>query len=77
MGYSVKRITFDDTNLYLTVDGTKYRVSMLSLSQRLYRAEKSLRENYRVSAEGYTIYWPKLDLQLQLNGLLQMAQKTF
>ncbi len=78
MGYAVKRVSFDDVYLYFLIDGTKYKVSMMSMSMRLYhRADKATRENFRVSSEGYTIYWPKLDLEVQVNGLLQMAQKSF
>jgi Protein of unknown function (DUF2442) len=77
MGFAVKRVSFDDVYLYMMINGTKYRVSMMSLSLRLFRADKNCRENFRVSAEGFTIYWPKLDLEVQMTGLLQMAQKTF
>lgn len=77
MNQRIQKITFDDANIFLLVNGKKHRVPMSALSMRLMRATKEQREAFRFSPAGFVVYWTKLDLELPVNGLLQMCQKVF
>ena len=77
MGHSIQKLSFDDANLYMTANGTKYRVALSAISLRLLRANQAQRETYRLSPAGFTIFWTKLGLEVPVNGLLQMCQKIY
>jgi len=77
MSQRIERITFEGNNMLIRLNGRKYRVRTDMISSRLARADQAAKEAVRFSPEGYTIYWPKLQLELTVAGLLQMCQATF
>lgn len=77
MSQRIERITFEGNNMVVRLNGRKYRVRTDMISARLARADQATKESLRYSPEGYTIYWPKLQLEITSAGLLQMCQTAF
>ena len=77
MSHHIERITFEGGNMLIRSNGRKYRVRTDMISARLLRADQATKEAVRFSPEGYTISWPKLQLEIQVAGLFQMCQSTF
>jgi hypothetical protein len=77
MSHHIERISFEGNNMLIRSNGRKYRVRTDMISARLARADQAAKEAVRFSPEGYTISWPKLQLEIQVSGLLQMCQATF
>lgn len=76
MSQRIERITFEGNNMLVRLNGRKYRVRTDTISSRLARADQATKEFVRFSPEGYTISWPKLQLEITVAGLLQMCQST-
>lgn len=74
MSQRIERITFEGSNMIVRMNGRKYRVRTDTISARLGRADQATKESLRFSPEGYTISWPKLQLEITVAGLLQMCQ---
>jgi hypothetical protein len=70
----IDKISFDDANLFLRVNGRRYRVPIAAVSLRLARANQKQRESVRVSPSGFAMTWTMLDLEIQVSSLLQMGQ---
>ena len=77
MAQQIDRITFDGNDMLIRANGRKYRVRTDMISARLARADKATKESVRLSPEGFTISWPKLQLEMSVAGLFQMCQSTF
>ncbi len=77
MAYLIERISFEGNNMIIRANGRKYRVRTDMISARLARADQATKESARLSPEGYTISWPKLQLELSVSGLFQMCQSTY
>jgi hypothetical protein len=77
MAYLVERISFEGSNMLIRANGRKYRVRTDLISSRLASADQETKESARLSPEGYTISWPKLQLELSVAGLFQMCQETY
>jgi hypothetical protein len=75
--YRIERIKFDGPYMRFNANGRPYRVRNDQLSMRLARAEQSDRENIRFSPAGYTVFWPKLNFEMTISGLMQMASPAF
>ena len=73
----IERISFEGNNMLIRSNGRKYRVRTDLISARLARADQATKETVRFSPEGYTITWPKLQLEMTVAGLIQMCQSTF
>lgn len=77
MAHHIERITFEGSNMIIRSNGRKYRVRTDMISARLSRADQATKESVRFSPEGYTISWPKLQLEMTVSGLFQMCQTSF
>ena len=77
MSQYIERISFDGNNMLIRSNGRKYRVRTDLISARLARADQATKEAVRFSPEGYTISWPKLQLELSVASLFQMCQVTY
>jgi len=58
-------------------NGRKYRIRTDLISARLSRADQRIKESCRLSPEGATLSWPRLQLEMSVAGLLQMGQMTY
>ncbi len=77
MSQFLERITFDGNNMNFRSNGRKYRVRTDLISARLARADLKIKESFRLSPEGTTLSWPRLQLEMQVAGLIQMGQVTY
>ena len=68
--HNVKRISFEENFLLLTVDDQEYRFMLSDISERLARVSRIEREKYEISPSGYGIHWPMIDEDLSIDGLL-------
>lgn len=70
----IDKISFDDTNMYLRVNGRGFAVPMNAISLRLVRLPESQRSKVRISDSGHSIRWPTLDLEMQISSLLSLGK---
>jgi hypothetical protein len=69
----IHSIDFDDTFIFLSVDGRSYQIPIAQASPILAQASDGDRHIYRIAPSGYGIHWMTLDEDLSINGLLQIA----
>jgi len=68
--HNVQKIIFKEASMHLTVDGVEYVFQIEKISKRLLKATESERNKYEISPSGYGIYWPLIDEDLSIVGLL-------
>lgn len=68
--HNVSGIEFDGVNLRLTVDDETYNVDLTLQSKKLSESPIEVKRNYKLSPSGYGIYWPKIDEDLSIDGLI-------
>ncbi|HEY2574395.1 MAG TPA: hypothetical protein VGH65_10005 [Verrucomicrobiaceae bacterium] len=73
----IDHISFEGSNMLFRSNGKKYRIRTDSISSRLGRADLATKQNFRLSPEGFSVTWPKLQLEMTVSGLLQMGQATY
>jgi hypothetical protein len=73
--HEVKKIEFTDDEMTITIDGKQYHFQLNEISSRLNNAPDSERRNYQISPSGYGIYWPAIDEDLSIDGLLGIKHK--
>lgn len=69
----IHSINFDETSIFLNVDGQSYQIPIAQASPILAQASDCDRRIYLIAPSGYGIHWPTLDEDLSINGLLQLA----
>ena len=69
--HKISKVSFFTDKLVLHIDGKQYEFSLSKISDKLAKASKIELENYKVSPSGYGIYWPLLDEDLSIDGLLK------
>ena len=69
--YNITEIKFDKDYLFLFIDNQHYKLKLTDISDKLARASKQERNEYKISPSGYGIHWPLLDEDLSINGLLK------
>jgi hypothetical protein len=65
--------------MILTIDGLEKRFQLGDISPALQHASEQERNLFEISPSGYGIYWPLLDDDLSIDGLLGIVhtpQKT-
>ena len=68
--HNVQKIEFKENKMYLTVDNKEYVFQIEKISKKLLHASEREREKYEISPSGYGLYWPLLDEDLSIDGLL-------
>jgi hypothetical protein len=68
--YNIKDIIFEEDYLILTVDDVTVKYKISEISEKLFHATESERNDYKVTPSGYGIHWRLLDEDLSINGLL-------
>ena len=61
--------------LRLTVDGTKIKTELEQISPALARASSAEQSEFEVSPSGYGIYWPLVDEDISIDGLLGISHQ--
>ncbi len=69
-GDKIISVSFNDEIILISTDKGKYQWKISDVSQRLFKASDSDRNNFRVSPSGYGIHWPSIDEDLSIEGLL-------
>ena len=72
--YNVSDVWTDKTYLYLTVDGSSYRIRWADCSPHLLAASDWQRQRFDVSPSGYGIHWPEIDEDLAIAPLMFQAE---
>ena len=80
--HEIKDIEFEGNFLVITVDGEIKHFELKVVSPVLEKASAVERSCFKTSPSGYGIYWPLLDEDLSIDGLLgivhapQWSKKT-
>jgi hypothetical protein len=72
--HEVNSLVFEGDWMILSVDDQVYRLPWVQVSDRLAKATEAERKIYHIAPSGYGIYWPLLDEDLSINGLIQLAK---
>ena len=73
--HEIEKVTFAKGKLILRVDGKEYTFSLADISRKLADASSAERERYEISPSGYGIYWPLIDEDLSIDGLIGIKHK--
>ncbi len=74
--HMIKDVVFINGKMVLTIDGKQYEFSLADISTRLAAASSEQRQAFQISPSGYGIYWPLVDEDLSIDGLLQLKSKS-
>ena len=70
----VKSIYFCENMMTVTVDDTTYEIDLNEVSRKLIKTNEDTRNNFKISPSGYGIYWPEIDEDLSVDGLIKIAK---
>lgn len=73
--HEIEKVTFVKEKLVLRVDGKEYTFSLANISRKLADASSAEREKYEISPSGYGIYWPLIDEDLSIDGLIGIKHR--
>jgi hypothetical protein len=73
--HKVEKVAFDKGKLTLKVDGKELKLKLADISGKLADASADEREKYEISPSGYGIYWPLIDEDLSIDGLIGIVHK--
>ena len=68
--HDVADVHFEDNILHVTIDGQARMFDIHEISQVLLNAQEKDRLTFEISPSGYGIYWPLLDEDISIDGLL-------
>jgi hypothetical protein len=68
--HNIKQISFDKEFIIITIEDQVVKLKIAEVSQKLAKATKTEREDFKISPSGYGIHWRLLDEDLSINGLL-------
>ena len=68
--HHVTGLHFEGSVMILTIDGQEKRFQVSEISPALQHASEQERNLFEISPSGYGIYWPLLDEDLSIDGLL-------
>jgi len=74
--YNISDVQFDNEFLIIKVDNSILKVRISDASNKLAKASDLERNDYKVSPSGYGIHWNRLDEDLSINGLLNLARSV-
>ncbi len=68
--HKVQKVSVKDDKLFLKVDGKECVFQLSNISDKLANAPDIVREKFEISPSGYGLFWPLLDEDLSIDGLL-------
>ena len=74
--HDIKNLDFTENAMKIVIDGKNYNFILEEISPILVEASNSERRNYKISPSGYGIYWPSIDEDLSIDGLLGIIHKV-
>jgi hypothetical protein len=72
--YNISDIHFENDFMIIKVDNLLLTVRLVEASAKLAKASDSERKDFKISPSGYGIHWNRLDEDLSINGLMQIAK---
>src|SRR5688572_8013048 len=72
--HEIESVTFDGDTMLLVVDGHRYSFAIADISHRLADADNAQRQSFRISPSGYGIFWPLIDEDLSVDGLIAQSK---
>lgn len=74
--HDVRNVSVSGCILHLAIDGRLYEIDLAKQSRRLARATQPQRERVEVSPSGYGLYWPDVDEDLSIDGLIGVERSN-
>ncbi len=74
--HRVETIAVKGTHLHIVVDGVAYDIDLVAQSARLGSGTEAQLKNIEVSPAGYGLYWPDLDEDLSIDGLIGVVHES-
>lgn len=68
--HKIEKIRFEGGDLIIKIDGRDRRFPLSKISTVLANASDEELNSFEVSPSGYGIYWPMLDEDISIDGLL-------
>jgi len=68
--HDIENLHFSGEFMILTIDGEEKRVKLKDISAILDRASGKEKSTFEISPSGYGIYWPLIDEDVAVDGLL-------
>jgi hypothetical protein len=68
--HNIENLHFSGEFMILTIDGEEKRVKLKDVSAILDRASGKDKSTFEISPSGYGIYWPLIDEDIAVDGLL-------
>lgn len=68
--HQVTELHFEGDFMILTIDSQKKKYKVSEISPVLDHASEQKKNTFEISPSGYGIYWPLLDEDLSIDGLL-------
>lgn len=72
--HKIEELTFDDKNIFLTVDGRKISIALEAVSVKLSNASDIEKSLFTISPSGYGVHWPLLDEDISIDQLIKQAK---
>ncbi len=73
--HQVENVHIERGILTLVVDGKRVQHELKDISPLLARAKEEKQKEFEVSPSGYGIYWPLIDEDISIDGLLGIAHQ--
>ena len=73
--HNVQDIRFEGNDIVLKIDRAQKRFPLEKVSKKLLHANPIERQTYEVSPSGYGIYWPLIDEDISIDGLLGIVHR--
>ena len=73
--HEVQILSFTGSLMRMRIDGKDYETDLASQSTRLAKALQEQLENVEISPAGYGLYWPDLDEDLSVDGLISAKHR--
>lgn len=68
--HDISNLKFENNFLAISIDGKERRFQLNKISSALEKASEKERNIFEISPSGYGIYWPLLDEDISIDGLL-------
>ena len=72
--HKIEELTFDDKNMFLTVDGRKISIALEAVSVKLSNASDIEKSLFTISPSGYGVHWPLIDEDISIDQLIKQAK---
>ena len=75
--YQIEDVKIEKGILSLIVDGNSIKRALKDVSSLLEGAKKEEQNEFEVSPSGYGIYWPLIDEDISIDGLLSIEHRPY